>query len=328
MEQTISEGILEIVNRRSPRAWLMIDTNYYVVYVNDAFCKIWNCRREELIGTSVFGRIHGTAQRNASGEYQGPLVETMETGREFRETEVHIRNALTQRHYWFLANTYLLRDKEGKPKYAAGNYVEIDKFKAIEHRLNDINVSIIKAFARAIGTRDAYTMQHEEHVAALMVGLAEYMNMSADDVSTAYLAGLVHDVGKLGISEQVLNKPSRLTIEEYSMIKLHSAMGADILCEIDGFKDIAAIVRFHHERFDGAGYPAGISGAGIPVFSRMLAICDAYDAMTTLRCYRQPITVEEALSEIKHCSGTQFDPVISEKFAAYIRESGSKQLCC
>lgn len=327
MEQTISEGILEIVNCRSPRAWLMIDTNYNIVYVNNAFCRVWNKRREDLMGRSLLNLWYDGTKKGISGRYHGPLIETMDTGCELRETEVHTRDPLTRFHYWFLANTYLLKDNDGKPQYAVANYVEIDKFKAIEHRLNDINVSIIKAFARAIGTRDAYTMQHEEHVAALMVGLAEYMNMPADDVSTSYLAGLVHDVGKLGISEQVLNKPSRLTIEEYSMIKLHSAMGADILSEIDGFKDIAAIVRFHHERFDGAGYPAGISGAGIPVFSRMLAICDAYDAMTTLRCYRQPITVEEALSEIELCSGTQFDPVISEKFAAYIRESGSKQLC-
>lgn len=328
MDATIADSIFGIVNDRSPRAWMMIDSQFQIVYVNEAFCNLWHKQSKELKGTSILDLWYNGNKKNASGRYNGPLIETMDTGREFRETEIHVRDPLTQCHYWFLVNTYILKDSEGKPQYAVGNYVQIDKFKAIEHRLNDINISIIKSFARAIGTRDAYTMQHEEHVAALMVGLAEYMNMPADDVSIAYLAGLVHDVGKLGIAEQVLNKPSRLTVDEYSQIKLHSAMGADIISEIDGFKDIAAIVRFHHERFDGGGYPAGLSNASIPVFSRMLAICDSYDAMTTLRCYRQPVTVEEALQEIERCAGTQFDPVISYKFTSYIRESSSKQLCC
>lgn len=328
MDTLVADRIFGIVDSRSPRAWMMIDSSFQIVYVNEAFRRLWHLRNEELEGKSILDLWYNGRKKNDAGKYQGPLIETMDTGFEYRETEVHVCDPLTQRHYWFLANTYLLRDSDGKPQYAVGNYVEIDKFKAIEHRLNDININIIKAFARAIGTRDAYTMQHEEHVAALMAGLAEYMNMSPDDVSIAYLSGLVHDVGKLGISEQVLNKPSRLTMAEYNQIKLHSAMGADILSEIDGFKDIAAIVRFHHERFDGGGYPAGLSSGGIPVFSRMLAICDAYDAMTTLRCYRQPVSLEEALREIERCAGAQFDPVISHKFTGYMRESSSKQLCC
>ena len=327
MDAKIAEGILEIIHSRSPRAWLVIDRHYTVVYVNDAICKIWHRKREDILGRSILDWYNGQV-RDEAGRYQGPVVQTLETGEELREVEVHLRDPKSFRHYWFLANTHVIADSTGETQYVAANYVEIDKFKAIEHRMKDINVSIIRAFAKAIGTRDAYTLLHEEQVAALMVGLAEYMDMTAEDISTAYLAGLVHDVGKLGVPEALINKPNALTAGEYSQIKLHAAMGADILAEVDGFKDIAAIVRFHHERYDGTGYPAGLAEGCIPVFSRMLAVCDAYDAMTSLRCYRKPVSPDEALSEIERCAGSQFDPVISARFCRYIRENIMKQLCC
>ena len=142
----------------------------------------------------------------------------------------------------------------------------------MEHKLNAVNMNIIRAFSRAIDARDAYTMAHDEKVAKLMAGLAEYMGLSPREVSVAYLSGIVHDVGKIGIPEHILNKPGKLTDSEYDVIKQHTVIGAEILKEIEDFKDISNIVRYHHERYDGNGYIAGLAGQDIPFLSRMLAI--------------------------------------------------------
>ncbi|QJW48810.1 HD domain-containing protein [bacterium BFN5] len=112
----------------------------------------------------------------------------------------------------------------------------------------------------------------------------------------------------------ILNKPGRLTSEEFAIIQEHPNIGASILDNINGFEDIASAVRCHHERYDGTGYPNQVSGDQIPLFSRMLAVCDTFDAMTSARCYRQPFSEQEAVMEIRRCSGSQFDPEISEAF--------------
>ena len=327
MDEKIEKTLAGIVDLRSPRAWLIIDSQFKIVYANQAFCQIWNRQRKALIGRSIADVWYNGMTRSLQGGYHGAIIATMATGEEFRETEIHLRDSESHEHYWFLANTYLVADKQGKPEFAVANYVRIDKFKAIERQLDNINLSIIRAFARAIGSRDAYTLAHEENVAKLMSGLGEYLDLSAREISTAYLVGLVHDVGKLGIPEPILNKPGTLTNEEYALIQRHPVIGADILNEVEGFDDISGIVRFHHEHFNGGGYPAGLVSTSIPLFSRMLAICDAYDAMTSSRCYRPSLSRESALAELARCAGTQFDPELSGKFIQYIQENAGRELC-
>ena len=328
MDEKMERILAGIVDLHSPRAWLVINRRFEIVYANQAFCQIWNRPYEVLEGRSIADIWYNGRTHSAQGKYYGAIIATMATGQEFREAEIHLRDSETYAHYWFLANTYLVTDQAGVPEFAVANYVMIDKFKAIERQLDTINLSIIKAFARAIGSRDVYTLTHEENVAKLMSGLGEYLDLSASDISTAYLVGLVHDVGKLGIPEPVLNKPDKLTPEEYALIQRHSVIGADILKEVEGFDDISCIVRFHHERFDGAGYPNGLQGQNIPLLSRMLAVCDAYDAMTSSRCYRLPLGRENALAEVERCAGTQFDPDISRMFVQYARENAGGELCC
>ncbi len=152
-----------------------------------------------------------------------------------------------------------------------------------------------------------------------MVELAEFMELSDNESLYAYLSGVVHDVGKLGVPEHILNKPGRLSDAEYIIMKHHAVIGSEILQEIQGFDLIASAILHHHERFDGFGYPHGIIGSDIPFLSRMLAVCDSYDAMTSLRCYRQPFSHEQALLEVENCSGTQFDPAISTAFVEMMK---------
>ncbi|MDD4600161.1 hypothetical protein SDC9_04032 [bioreactor metagenome] len=324
MNAQLFAQIANAVQSSSVHGWLVIDRDYKIVFVNDAFCRLWHIDRENLLDKSLLDIFYNGNKKDKNDSYHGPLIETIDTGREFPLMEACLSNHYDNSYIWYLASTFLLREPETEPRYAVGVYVPIDKFKMIEARLDGINISIIKAFCKAIGIRDTYTKQHSEHVAALMVELAEFMEMPREGVTIAYLAGIVHDVGKLGVPERILNKPGLLNDNEYESIKRHAITGADILADINGFDTIASIVRHHHERFDGRGYPVGLAGDAIPIYSRMLAVCDAYDAMTTARCYREPYPVRQALDEIQRCSGTQFDPEISEAFIRFMEQSRIK----
>ncbi|MBP2634612.1 MAG: Cyclic di-GMP phosphodieSPTERase [Firmicutes bacterium] len=178
----------------------------------------------------------------------------------------------------------------------------------------------IQTFCQAIGERDSYTMKHSMKVAGLMAGFAEYVELPGDDVTLAYLIGIVHDIGKVGVPSHILNKAGRLTAEEFSVIKQHPDIGARLLAKMDGLEKVAEVVRHHHERYDGTGYGQGLAGEEIPFFSRMLSLCDAFDAMTSSRCYRwKPLSTNSALEEIASCAGTQFDPELSRDFADFIK---------
>jgi HD-GYP domain-containing protein (c-di-GMP phosphodiesterase class II) len=324
MKKDIAYRIAQAIQSGFLHGVLVIDNEFKTIFLNQALCDMWNVEQQDVLNQSVVDLFYNGKQKKVSGDYQGPLIETMATGREVRCCEVHFNMPGSKESKWFLVSTFILRDENGLPEYTVGNYVAIDKFKVFEKKLDAVNMNIIKAFCKAIGVRDMYTMQHSENVAALIVGLTEYMKLSANEVTMAYLAGIVHDVGKIGISEEILNKPSRLTHAEYEIIKRHPSKGADILQEVDEFATLAQIVRHHHERYDGSGYPNGLQGEKIPLISRMLTICDAYDAMTSVRCYCNPHSVEEALAEIKKCAGGQFDPALSSVFIDFIEECNAE----
>lgn len=182
------------------------------------------------------------------------------------------------------------------------------------HNLINHKIDIISATLKIIELKDVYTRKHQENVATLIVNLAKYLNLSAEEKFTAYWAGLLHDIGKIGIPNRILKKPDRLTNEEYEIIKCHPSVGAEMLLSLNGFTKVATIISYHHERYDGMGYPYGIGGENIPFISRMLTICDAYDAMTSTRCYQNTLTTEQALAEIQTNCSSQFDADIAYSF--------------
>jgi len=184
--------------------------------------------------------------------------------------------------------------------------------------IEQVNMEAIEDFCHQIYYCDPYTAMHAEHVAELMSGLSSLMGMNSDDISLAHLVGLIHDVGKINIPGCILCKPGRLTEYEFSIMKRHAADGANMLGKIEGADAVVPIMRHHHERYDGRGYPDGLLGQAIPLLSRMLAICDTFDAMTTNRCYRDPVDLRDCLAEIKRCSGSQFDPEICKYFSEFI----------
>ncbi len=172
----------------------------------------------------------------------------------------------------------------------------------------------LRALVKALEAKDPYTKEHSERVTSLALDLAQLMGLSESDIESLRFAGHLHDIGKVGIQDHILLKPGKLTREEYEVIKKHPLIGAEIVGHISLLKEEVLIIKHHHERWDGKGYPDGLAGEDIPLLARILAVADTYDAMTSNRPYRPPLPHEVALEEIRKNAGTQFDPHIAEAF--------------
>ena len=187
-------------------------------------------------------------------------------------------------------------------------------------------LSTVKSLASAIDAKDEYTRHHSTRVTEFTLKIARKMSFSEKEIGDLELAALLHDVGKIAVPENILNKPGKLTDQEYALIKEHSARGESILSPVIELKDIARIVRAHHEHYDGTGYPDGLKGREIPLGARIMAVADAYDSITSERPYRKAASHRFAMKEIIRCSGVQFDPEVVEHFleisGSLVREQG------
>lgn len=177
-----------------------------------------------------------------------------------------------------------------------------------------LTLETLSSLANVIDAKDHYTNGHSFRVAAYARALAAELGLSAQECEQIYFAGLIHDVGKIGISERILTKPGKLTEEEYRAIQAHSDLGGNILKGIRQFKIFEQVARSHHERYDGTGYPDKLGGEDIPFPARIVAVCDTYDAMTSDRSYRKALSDEAAIRELIRCKGTQFDPACVDAF--------------
>jgi HD-GYP domain-containing protein (c-di-GMP phosphodiesterase class II) len=180
--------------------------------------------------------------------------------------------------------------------------------------MQDMFMGTLHAMIAAIDAKDTYTCGHSERVAWISRELAQAAGLDPQAVERVYLSGLVHDVGKIGVPEHVLTKPGKLTREEFEMIKTHPEIGGRIIKDIRQMSDLLPGVLHHHERWDGKGYPYGLSGEGIPLLGRIICLADSFDAMSSDRTYRSAMSMPQVLEEIHRCSGTQFDPDLVEVF--------------
>lgn len=184
--------------------------------------------------------------------------------------------------------------------------------------MRNLYISTIQALNKTMEAKDPYTSGHANRVEEYAVGLAEFHGLSFNTVEDIKTAAILHDIGKLGIDDSILNKTSKLTQEEYAIIMKHPSIGAEIISNVDFLKKVTKMIKYHHERYDGKGYPEGLVGEDIPIEACILAIADSYDAMTSDRPYRKALTKDEALNEIEKNAGTQFHPVLAEKFVAFM----------
>ncbi len=211
-------------------------------------------------------------------------------------------------------------DLEVFSNFASQAAVAIENTQLYE-RLQNIYLGIIASLAAAIEARDPYTVGHSARVTKYAVATAEAMGLSDDELEEIRLAGLLHDLGKIGIPDEVLNKPGPLTDDEFMLIKTHPALSMRILEPLPHLGSIVPIIYNHHERFNGSGYVEGKAGDSIPLGARIIAVADAFEAMTSDRPYRSALSKEEAIAELRKGSGTQFDPEVVDVFFKVLEES-------
>lgn len=201
---------------------------------------------------------------------------------------------------------------------------------AIEnYRLNlDVErtyVETILALALAVEAKDPYSAGHSKRVGFYASKIAEHMGLDAEHQRALNHAGVLHDIGKIGIKDDILLKPAPLTPDEQKIMQQHSVIGEAIVKPVRSLSQVVALVRHHHERYDGGGYPGGLKGEDIPMGARILAVADTYDAMVTDRPYRKRLSVEQARAELKRNAGVQHDPVVVEAFLRYLDEKVQRQ---
>ena len=203
---------------------------------------------------------------------------------------------------------------------------QMNEIKKINDELKNTYEMLEKAYLESIETlrytveaKDTYTRGHSDRVSEFSVLIGKQIGLSDNDMKTLQIGGLFHDIGKIGVPDTILQKESKLTDDEYSEIKNHPSIGAHILSTATIFKDIIPIVKHHHERFDGRGYPGQLKGEDIPYLARITAIADSFDAMTSKRTYRDALPIETVIAEFERCKGTQFDPELTDVFLDILR---------
>jgi HD-GYP domain-containing protein (c-di-GMP phosphodiesterase class II) len=212
------------------------------------------------------------------------------------------------------SNTILGDDKESKILYLLNRSAERMENVALYEGLYENMLSTLNSMAKILDARDPHTSQHSTRVTNFSLAMGNALKLPEEEKDILYIASSLHDIGKVGIPDSILLKEGRLTDEEFRIIKRHPDIGADILKPLPPMARETDIIRYHHERYDGKGYPSGIRGEEIPLLSRIITLADAYDAMTSDRPYRDGLRIEEAIEEIKRCEGSQFDPELARIF--------------
>jgi len=244
-------------------------------------------------------------------------------------------NRDTERHGLELGATDFIR-KPFLPEVLAlrvRHAIELDRFQRdlaqevdVKTKENEgLSLRIVQALAEAIDAKDAYTNGHSGRVAEYAVRIAARFGYSIRAQQEIYMAGLLHDVGKIGVPDEIINKPGKLTAEEYEIIKTHPAIGDKILKTIRERPELAVAARWHHERYDGRGYPDGLTGKEIPEIARIIAVADAYDAMTSRRSYRDILPEKAVRTELEKGKGTQFDPAFADIMLSLMDEGPDEQ---
>jgi putative nucleotidyltransferase with HDIG domain len=195
---------------------------------------------------------------------------------------------------------------------------------ADQEKLQKVFFDLICSLSFALEAVDPYTKGHSEKVSIYAQKLGENLKLPAEELERLKMAALLHDIGKMGISKEIINKPSRLSDEEFAIIKTHPAIGAKALEPVKSLAEFAHLVKAHHESFDGQGYPEKRKTTEIPLFARIISIADAYDAMISNRAYRKGLSHEAAVEELKRCAGTQFDPSLVELFIETFDQKSDK----
>lgn len=297
---------MRIVYNYTPAGFLMYNPDFTIESVNSYVKKFTHFRPKDMLGKKCY-EIFG----NGSVCPNCPVEKCMQTGKMEWSLKKETSPDGGEQYVFQRAVPIYENDKLVNVLEIAVDRTEQEKL-AIQLRQDFLDT--IEILASLIELYDQYTGGHSRSVKEISVKLAQKIGLSERDVEEIKIAALLHDIGKVGIKDHILNKAGPLTEEEFSLVKQHPVTGEMALKKIKGFAGPRMIIRHHHERYDGNGYPDGLSADQIPLGARILAVADAFDAMTSDRAYRKAMDKERALKEIIRFKGTQFDPLVVEFF--------------
>ena len=186
--------------------------------------------------------------------------------------------------------------------------------------MRSLFISTVTSLANAIDAKSPWTKGHSERVMHISATIAKEMGLDEQMIERVRLGGLLHDIGKIGILEALLERPTTLSEDEFPPMRLHPEKGVAILAPIDQLREVLPGILFHHERYDGAGYPKGLKGEAIPLEARIITVADSFDAMVAERPYKKGYSLTQALEELRGKAGSQFDPMVAEFFCRYIED--------
>jgi HD-GYP domain-containing protein (c-di-GMP phosphodiesterase class II) len=253
-----------------------------------------------------------------SGTIARPINQLAETARAFAKGDFHARaDVRSHSEIGELAETYNRMSDQIQD--------HIKKLHAAAQENQELFLGTIKALAAAIDEKDPYTRGHSDRVTKYSVMIAKELGLSPREMRTLEIGSLLHDVGKIGIDDRILRKPTVLTEEEYRYMKQHPEKGASMLAPIKNMKDVNPAVKHHHERWDGSGYPSGLKGDEIPLIARIVNVADTFDAMTTNRPYQKSMSFEKAVARLRELSGTAHDPKMVEIVATLYKRGDIKE---
>lgn len=300
-------NLLNIIIDNTPAAYVVIDKSFNIVYASKFTKQLTGYSENELMSKKCY-EIFG----NGSVCPGCAVEKCFLSGKK----ETHLK---------------LEKDKFGNPKYLMSIAIplfneqgELDRVLEIamdrteelllQNQLKDDFFRVIQMLSSIIEAKDTYTANHSENVKNLSLAIAEELRLTDDEKSEILIAASLHDIGKVGVNDSILNKEGALTREEYDLVKKHPVIGEKILSNIQSFTRVTQYVRHHHEHFDGSGYPDGLKGNEIPLGARIISIADAFDAMFSNRSYRKALSIRFITRELKRCAGKQFDPELVDIF--------------
>jgi PAS domain S-box-containing protein/putative nucleotidyltransferase with HDIG domain len=309
----------------TPYGIFIIDKEYRILRMNRYITQLLGKTYEEIEGKKCYEVFHGMDRPVIAC----PLEKALSSG---GSESVELYEPTISRYLWIHVTPVI---HEGKVDTFIHSIIDITDIKEKEsnleksrdaflnmlrdihdsyENLKELFISLIRAFVHALDAKSPWTKGHSERVAMYAVAIAEELSMGKEEIEDLNVAALLHDIGKIGTYDYLLDKPERLTTEEFQIVQRHPATAIEILSDIKQLKEILPIIRHHHERFDGNGYPDGLEGDEIPLGARILCVADSFDSMTADRPYRPSPGTEYAKLEFERCSGTQFDPKVTEAF--------------
>ncbi len=316
MESTFSKFLTSDLETRlirtlidnTPVAYIILDKDYRIYYINDNFLKLRKLDPELTLGELCYNISNkGVPCRQCA------VKKALQTGEKAFITR---RDTLPDGSTKFIDDYAipLLKDDKGEVQFVLEIMVDRTvEMRSREQRDADYD-EILSILSSLLDAKDSYTATHSSSVRTVAFALAKAMNLPRQEIFDIAMAASLHDIGKVRIPDSIINKPGRLTEEEFHIIQGHPKVSYDMVADLSSFENIKNIVRGHHERYDGRGYPDGLAGAAIPLGARIVAVADTYDAITSTRSYRKALTHEFALEEIAKGAGEQFDPEIVRIF--------------